>query len=409
MDVPNAGHVRWREQLAELLATLQHWPWLDTLRTLRQRFGEDRLGLTAGSLTFTTTIALVPLLTVALAVFAAFPIFSTFQLALQKYFLEALVPEGIARQVIATLTEFASKAQTIGAVGLALLFVAALMLMLTIDRTLNGIWRVRKSRPLAQRVLVYWAAATLGPLLLGGSLSMTSYAISASRGLVGGLPGSVELLLAWVEFALLALGMAGLYHYVPNTAVRWRHALSGGLFVAVGIEIAKSGLAWYLGRVPTFSAVYGAFATVPIFLVWIYLVWVVVLLGAVIAAYAPSLQMRIVRRPVRPGHRFQLALTLLRELDRSRRAGRHGASAAELSQLLRADPLQVEPILDLLVEFDWVGRLDEPDSPRHVLLCDAETTPARPLLARLLLDDTAESHAFWQRAQFDALRVRDLL
>ena len=296
MNLTRLWRVTLHEHLPRLLQTLQTWPWLDTLKTLRIRFREDRLGLTASSLTFTTLIALVPLLTVMLAVFSAFPMFSSFQDALQKYFLQSLVPETIAKPVLAALTQFANKANRLGTVGLALLVLTALALMLTIDRTLNGIWRVREPRPIAQRVLVYWASATLGPLLLGISLSLTSYVLSASRGLVGGVPGGISLLLNTVEFVLFAAGLAGLFHYVPNTHVRWRHAIAGGLFAAAGFEIAKRLLGWYLLQVPTYSVVYGAFAAVPIFLIWIYLGWVIVLLGAVIAAYAPSLQRRRHRR-----------------------------------------------------------------------------------------------------------------
>ena len=409
MNSPGASLAQWRAQLAELVETLQTWPWLDTLRTLRLRFREDRLGLTAGSLTFTTTIALVPMLTVVLAVFSAFPIFTRFESSLRTYFLQSLVPDAIARPVIAALTQFATQANRIGTVGFVILFLTALALMLTIDRTLNGIWRVRQPRPIAQRVLVYWAAATLGPLLLGLSLSATSYAVSASRGLVARLPFTLGLALDWLEFVVLVLGMAGLFHYVPNTAVRWRHALAGGLFVGLGFEVAKRGLAWYLGQVPTFSTVYGAFATVPIFLVWIYLSWVVVLLGAVIAAYAPSLQMRVVRRPQTPGHRFGLAVEVLRELAAARVNEGRGLTAPQIAQRLRADPLQLEPILDTLVEMDWVGRLDEGDSPRHVLLCDPAATPAQPLLARLLLAPGPSLGGFWQRTRLGELRLSDLV
>ena len=116
----------------------------------------------------------MPLVTVMLAVFSAFPMFSSFQVALEKYFLQSLVPDSIAKPVLRALTQFATKANRLGAVGLVLLVVTALALMLTIDRTLNAIWRVRKPRPIAQRVLVYWAALTLGPLVLGMSLSLTS-------------------------------------------------------------------------------------------------------------------------------------------------------------------------------------------------------------------------------------------
>src|SRR5213592_4811261 len=369
MNVSTAMRSRARRFSADLLQTLQHWPWLDTARTLRQRFREDRLGLTASSLTFTTLIALVPLVTVMLAVFTAFPMFSSFQVALQKYFLQSLVPDTIAKPVLGALTQFATKANRLGTLGLVLLVLTALALILTIDRTLNAIWRVRKPRPIAQRVLVYWAAVTLGPLLLGVSLSITSYAISASQGFVGAMPGGVSLLLGSLEFALLAAAMSGLFHYVPNTYVRWRDALAGGVFVAVGFELAKRGFAWYIASVPTYSTVYGAFATVPIFLIWIYLGWVIVLLGAVVAAYAPSLQMRVVRLPDIPGSRLHLAVMILRSLTRARQGTRHGLTLSELSEALRTDPLQIEPILDTLVAIDWVGRLDEGGAARHVLLC----------------------------------------
>ncbi len=409
MNFPTFFKTAWQGHVARTLQTLQTWPWFDTLKTLRQRFREDRLGVTASSLTFTTLISLVPLVTVMLALFSAFPMFATFQDALQKYFLQALVPDSIARPVLSALTQFASKANRIGSVGLVFLLVTALALMLTIDRTLNAIWRVRTPRPIAQRVLVYWSAVTLGPLVLGISLTITSYAISASKGLVGTLPGGVAFLLATLEFSLLAAAMAALFHAVPNTHVRWRHALAGGLFVAIGFEVAKRVLGWYLRQVPTYAIVYGAFATVPIFLVWIYFSWVIVLLGAVIAAYAPSLQMRVVRHTDAPGSRFQLAVALLRKLALARQGATHGLSAAELSETLRADPLQAEPILDALVAIDWVGRLDEAGGARHVLLCDPKTTKAAPLLAELLLMPSPALRSFWMQARFAEMTLSELI
>ena len=397
------------EQLPDLVQTLQTWPWLDTLRTLRARFREDRLGLTASSLTFTTLISLVPLLTVMLAVFSAFPMFASFQDSLQTYFLQTLVPADIATQVLKALTTFATKAKGVGSVGLVLLFLVALALMLTIDRTLNAIWRVRTPRPIAQRVLVYWAAATLGPLVLGVSLSLTSYALSASQGLVGVMPGGVALLLGALEFGLLVAALAGLFHYVPNTHVRWRHAIAGGAFAALGFELAKRLLSWYLQTVPTYTVIYGTLATVPIFLVWIYLGWVMVLLGAVIAAYAPSLQMHVKRWPDGPGARLQLALAVIRALAQAHATGERGLCGGQLAAALRTDPLQTEPVLETLQQFDWVGRLDEPHDPRFVLLCDPARTPAQPLLALLLLEPSPASRGLWQRAGFDTMTVQELL
>src|SRR5688572_3745113 len=149
----------------QLLADLARFPWLSTATTLRERFREDRLGVTASSLTFTTMIALVPFFTVALALFTAFPIFSKLQASLQQWLVQSLIPEAIARQVLGYLTQFAGKASRLGFVGLAALAASALALVLTIDRTLNSIWRVRRPRGLGRRLVLYWAAITLGPLL----------------------------------------------------------------------------------------------------------------------------------------------------------------------------------------------------------------------------------------------------
>ena len=392
------------ERLRELADTLQRWPWLDTMRTLRERFREDHLSLTASSLTFTTLIALVPLLTVMLAVFSAFPMFASFQAALETYFLQSLVPDTIAKPVLRALTQFAGKASGMGSLGLVLLGVTALALMFTIDRTLNGIWRVKKSRPIGQRVLVYWAALTLGPLVLGISLTLTSYALSASKGLVSHMPGGLNVLLTLLEFVLVAVAAAGLFHYVPNTFVRWRHAWAGAIFVAVALELAKAGLAWYVDAVPSFSAVYGAFASVPIMLLWVYLVWLVVLLGAVIAAYAPSLQMGLRRHDAIAGARFELALALLRELSKAR-----GRTVLQMSETLMRDPLQIDAILEQLVAIDWVARLDEDGAQRHVLLCDPAQTMAAPLLEALLLEPSDHNAAFRRAAGFERLTLTQLL
>lgn len=391
-------------------AAFQAWPWLDTLRTLRQRFREDRLGVTAGSLTFTTMVSLVPLLTVTFALFTAFPMFASFRKALEVYFLQNLVPDAIARPVFKQLTLFASKASQVGAVGLVVLVLTAIALLLTIDRSLNAIWRVRQTRSLAQRVLVYWATATLAPLVLGVSLSLTtSYAVSVSSDLNAALPGGVSLLLGLVELGLMALGVSALFKFVPNTQVRWSHAALGGVFVAIGFELAKRGLAWYLGLAPTYTTIYGAFATVPILLSWIYLGWVIVLLGAVIAAYAPSLQMRVVRQAVTPGWRFLFALTLLRELAQARQGPARGVAVVELCERLRLDPLQVEPVLSELQRLDWVGVLEEPGLARHVLLVDPAHTLVAPLVQALLLSVRAEDEPFWQNAGLARMRLVDAL
>ena len=404
------------QRLQALVAELSRFPWATTAQTLRERFREDRLGLTASSLTFTTILALVPFVTVALALFTAFPIFGELQVVLQRWLVDSLVPDSISRQVLGYLTQFASKASSLGAAGFSILLATALALILTIDRTLNDIWRVQRLRPLGQRVLIYWAAITLGPLLMGASLALTSYVMSASGGLVKRLPDGVQLLFDSIQFVVLAGGMAALYHYVPNTPVKWRHAWTGGLFVAVCIELAKKVLAVYLGKVPTYSVVYGAFATLPILLVWIYVAWVIVLLGAVVTAYLPSLLAGVARRGTVAGWTFQLAVEVLQQLHRVRHQPLKGLRPSQLAQLLRVDGLQLAPVLEALTALDWVGQVNdaavgEADVPesRYVLLANPGTTPLAPLVQRLLLERSESLQPLWSKARLEGLLLEDVL
>jgi membrane protein len=401
------------ERLRGWISEITHVPWIHAIRTLRERFREDRLGLTASSLTFTTTIALVPFITVALAVFTAFPMFAKFQDVLQKWLIESLVPDNIARQVLGYLNQFAGKASKLGAVGLAVLLGTALALVFTIDRTLNSIWRVRTSRPFAQRVMIYWAAITLGPVLLAVSLSMTSYAISFSKGVVSAMPGGVSLLLEVLQFALMGAGMAALFRYVPNTHVRWGHAWIGGLFVSGGIELAKKGLALYVSSVPTYSVVYGAFATLPILLIWIYVAWVIVLLGAALTAYLPSLLAGGTLRRLPHGWRFQISLEAVQQLERARAAGGKGLTLDQLCNALHVDPLRLEPLLQTLTSFDWIGRLNEVLQPgseaRYVLLVDPDVTLLAPLLSAWLVERTEQTEKIWQIGRWPSITLREVL
>jgi membrane protein len=396
----------------KLLAGLPNFPWKSTALTLGERFREDRLGLTASSLTFTTTMALVPFFTVALAVFTAFPMFGKVENALQSWLAQSLIPDAIARQVLGYLTQFAGKASRLGTVGVLALFVTAFALVLTIDKTLNSIWRVKRPRPLGQRVLIYWAVMTLGPLLLGVLLSISSYLISASRGLVSAIPGTLQVIFAIIEFMLLALGLMALYRFVPNTPVKRDHAWAGALFASLGIEIARRALAFYLGKVPTYSLVYGAFATFPILLVWIYVVWIIVLLGAVIAAYLPSLLANHRPRATSHGWQFQLALEVLRELNVARATPRRGLSADELAGKLQAETLELEPVLETLVKLDWIGRVNEvedEEGTRYLLLADVQATALEPLMRSLLLPASEATEKLWRSGQLSAVYLKDVV
>ncbi|MEN9984255.1 MAG: YihY family inner rane domain protein [Pseudomonadota bacterium] len=394
--------------LDDFMRDALRFPWKNTALTLRERFKEDHLGLTASSLTFTTIISIVPLFTVALAIFSVFPMFGKMQTGLQQLLVDSLIPDNIARQVLSYLGQFATKASKIGWVGALAFLVSALMLILTIDRKLNDIWRVRTTRHLARRIIVYWTLLTLGPLLLGLSLTFSSYVLSASKGWVSVLPGGVKVLLDVLEFVVIATGLAAMYRFVPNTQVRWTHALLGGVFTAVGLELAKRGLAWYLAKVPTFSAVYGAFATVPILLIWIYVAWVIVLLGAVVAAYLPSLQSGIARRGDTPGWNFQLALEILQALS----TADTGKNLENLSKQLRVDDLQLEAPLQTLIALDWVGKLDEDvqgQGGRYVLLVNPTTTLLEPLSERLLLPNQASTQKLWGKSRLSTTYLIDVL
>jgi membrane protein len=262
--------------------------WTRAGKSLWQRFTQDRLSLIASSLTFTTTIALVPLLTVALALFTAHPFFADIQKVLQKWLIDSLVPDPIAKQVMSYIVQFTAKAHRLGLAGVGVLIVSALALVLTIDRTFNNIWRVAKPHPLWKRLSVYTVLLIFGPMLVGISLALTTTAAMWSQPLVGA--NSVRWFYNVLEFAMVWMGLTALYRYVPNAPVMARHALLGGFFAAASLEGAKKILTLYLVKMPTYSMIYGAFATIPVLLIWIYVAWLIVLIGAEITASLAELR-----------------------------------------------------------------------------------------------------------------------
>jgi membrane protein len=387
------------------------FPWRQMGAVLAERFRDARLGVSASSLTFTTVLALVPLFAVGLAVFSAFPVFGKFQDTIQRWLIESLVPESIARQVLSYLTQFSLKASRLGTAGLVAVLLSAVFLMVTIERTLGQIWRLQRQRPLPQRVLLYWSAITLGPLLLGSSLAVTSFVVTASRDVVNVLPGSTRWLLDGFEFLMLTACVSGLYFYVPYTRVRWRHAITAGFLVAGSLEVAKKLMAFYLLEVPTYSMVYGAFAAVPILLVWIYVTWLLVLLGAVLASSLPELGRPVWRKPEGAGWSFRLALEVLAELNAAKLTDRHGRSVDELAALLRVETDELRQVLAVLQSLDWVGRLSEQNDrgqARLVLLVDPEMASVAPLADRLLVLRGSPTDPLWLQTGLDQIRLVQL-
>ena len=388
------------------------FPWRQMAGVLAERFRDARLGVSASSLTFTTVLALVPLFAVGLAVFAAFPVFGKFQDTIQRWLVESLVPESIARQVLSYLTQFSRKASRLGSVGLVAVLMSAVFLMVTIERTLGQIWGLQRQRPLPQRVLLYWSAITLGPLFLGASLAITSYVVTASRDVVDVLPGSIRWLLDSFEFVLLTACVSGLYFYVPFTRVRWRHAITAGFLVAASLELAKKGMAVYLLQVPTYSLIYGAFAALPILLVWIYVTWLLVLLGAVLAASLPELGRQSWRKPEGAGWSFRLALEVLAELNAAKASELRGLSTDELAVRLRVETRELRQVLEVLQTLDWVGRLTEQNDlgqARQILLIDPAQVRVWPLADRLLVSRTGEDDPVWSQSGLDRIQLAQLL
>jgi len=253
---------------------------------LAQRLREDRGFETAGSLTFTTLLALVPLIAVALALATPFPAFERAMDTLGRFASAQLLPAGSAR-VTRQIAAFAEKADELTSVGLAFLVVTAVMLMHTAEEALNRIFRVRRRRHLARRLFVYAAVLTLGPALIGASLYLTSTLVVNSLGFLD-LDEYRRTVVSLLAFVFTCAALTLVYTVVPYRHVALRHAAVGGLVAGVVFELAKRGFGIYVAHFPTYTMLYGAFAIIPLFLLWLYVSWVVVLFGATLTASLPA-------------------------------------------------------------------------------------------------------------------------
>jgi len=339
-----------------------------------RRLADGQLAQVAGSLTFTTVLALVPILTIALAIFTAFPLFNTFRTSLEAYFIQSLMPKAISTNILGYLNQFATKATRLSAFGAVALMVTSIAMLATIDKVFNEIWRVKHRRSLIKRMMVYWALITLAPLLLGVSLTVTSYLFDATSDLVGVIPGS-KALYTMTSIVLSSCAFALLYVVVPNRPINWRDAAWGGLVAGVLFEIAKRIFAAFVIHLPSYTIVYGAVALFPIFLIWIYTCWVITLFGAVITASLPVVKYERWWHVPRPGSRFVDAMTLLETLFNARvRSVQAGMSSWEIRQKTRLGFDEIERLLTQMTKAGWVGRLhaDEGITKKPVPLAGSE-------------------------------------
>lgn len=353
-------------------------PWTaqtrDVLRFALRRAHEVRLAQVAGGLTFTTVLSIVPLLAVALSLFTAFPLFTEFRVSLEKSLFRGLLPEQYAPLILRYLNEFTAKAGRLTAFGLFFLLLTALSMILTVDHIFNDIWQVRTRRPLLQRVLLYWSLLTLGPLVIGASLSAASYVATASAGWSERVPGALLTVLEYTPFVLGVSAVAAAYMVVPNRRVHWRDAGIGALIAAVLGELMRDGFAWYI-RTGTVANIYGAFAVLPLFLIWVYLSWLVILFGAAIAATVPMLRAMRFADESRAGNAFITAVALLRALHRARRRGDNAGRLPleALARAVRSAPADAERTLMALERLGYVAPLAGAHAGSWLLTCD----PAR--------------------------------
>ena len=343
---------------------------------LIQRVGEARITRSAAALSFSTALAVVPALALVLAILAAFPGFSNLRAFLQSAIVANLVPD-TGLKISEFLTHFIEAAGKVTAFGAIGLIATSILLLLTIEGALNQVLKVTKPRALRQRLLVFWALMTIGPLLLGTGLS--SFGYFAGKSIVDGraapLPGLILIdnllpsVMTWLTLTLL-------FMLIPHRSIKLKDALAGAAVAAGLLALLRYGFALYVVFMTSYQAIYGALAAVPVFLMWIYLVWLAVMVGAVVTGSLPD--WRYARADIGTGTlgRLVLALQILADLAIARRSGQ-GLSADKLGEILGApDTVTMSVLGDLRA-----GRFAAPaDDGRWMLTRDLERTPLADLV-----------------------------
>ncbi len=317
-----------------------------------------RLGLpqTAASLVLLTLLALVPLLTIAFSLLGALPLFSGFREAVLRFLAANFLLPAFSDTLVGLLAQFSAKASELSAVGAVVFFATAFSALLTLDRSLNRIWATPHPRPMSRRFTIYWTFLTLGPLLLAASIGVNGLIVSQLLR-PAGMSGAEKAWLQVLPWLTSIGGLTLLYRLVPNAPVRWGEAFVGALAAAVVLELLKRGLAFQVARLPTYTVVYGTFAALPLFLVWLYLLWLTVLAGALLAASIPyrGAGLRVHLEPG-PADRFEMAAGALDALVVAARAGRSSVQVGALRRLFDADPAHAVECARLLTRLGYIDR-----------------------------------------------------
>ena len=350
-------------------ARLRSWSLL--AGAVVRRFREGRCAQVAASLAFTSLLSLVPFVTLVAVVFSRFPQSQRFAEVLRGFLLDNLLPDKAGKVIATYALQFSQKATNLTIVGGAVLILTALMLMRTIDQVINQIWRVPGGRPWATRLAAYWVVLSLGPLFLAGGVLAASMMLTASMDLMNEP--------AWLEVAgfrvisvtVLTALFGALYFAVPHCTVRPRDAAFAGLLAALGFFVMQRLFGLYLVHFPSYTLVYGAFAVVPIFLLWLYLSWLIILLGAVVAAVLPERSLRRRPLPEFPGRRLYVALLIARELAQAQVEG----ACRSVEVLADAARVGHEEVRDILGELASEGMVARRDTGGWMLAKAAEGLP----------------------------------
>lgn len=316
-----------------------------------RRFSEERVPQAAASMTFTTLLALVPVLTVMVAVASIFPVFDRWSDSFVSFVNQTIVPQG-ADMVFDYIDAFRDQANRLTAIGSVMLVVTSLMLIRTIDNAFNRIWRVNTQRPWMMQFLVYWALLTFGPLSLGVGISFMVGSVQDSV-LSSGAQQWADALKTAARLAFMTLLLWGLYRFVPNRSVPARQAFVGALITAFCLETARFLFTWYMGNFDGYRSIYGAFAAVPFFLLWLNLLWTLVLGGAVLTSSLSYWQGEAFRRGFDSRGRFDDVLKILLLLDAAQKEGRT-LSVQEFRRHINMGYDELGELLEKLARYGYI-------------------------------------------------------
>jgi len=372
---------------------------LGFMRFVLGRWTEDRCPQIAGSLTYTTLLALVPIFVIAVSVLSSAPFFEDVMAQIKIFLLLNLMPEIAGKIITVYMEEFSGNARRLTTVGLLAVFVLSVLLMLIVDRSLNAIWRIKRSRPYWLSVIGYVVLLLAGPLLIGVSVSITTYLMTLSLRVTDAPPEWNSWLLRIVPVSVTTIAFFLIYRIIPHRHVPWRHALFGAAVAAILFEAAKDLFTLYVRTAPTYNLVYGASAAVPIFLVWIYLSWLVILLGAEVTAASAYWRGGLWKEPATLGGAFRQAVSVTRALLAAK------GEAQSFERLREATGLPTKQLEDTLHRMAEAGLATRVGRTGYVLAKDAAETTLEDLYTATVAPVGAMRPEEWADVSADFARA----